>query len=59
MVVGDGTNEEEVMRQKLLALLLVLVLAFGGLTACGEDAGENVPSEGQTEGDEGGEGEED
>jgi predicted small lipoprotein YifL len=51
------------MRQKLLALLLALMLAFGGLTACGEDgAGENIPSEGQSEGqtegdNEGGEGE--
>ena len=44
------------MRQKLLSLLLALILAFGGLTACGgEGEGGNIPSEGQTDGGEGGE----
>ena len=51
------------MRQKVMALLLALVLAFGGLTACGGDAdGEDgATPNGQTEGgDDGGdEGEED
>lgn len=45
------------MREKLLALLLALILSFGGLTACGgEGGGENIPQEGQTDGGEGGEG---
>ena len=45
------------MRHKLLAMLLALALAMGGLTACGGEGGENgnTPS-GETEGGEGGEG---
>ena len=42
------------MRQKLLALLLALALAMGGLTACGGEGETGVPSSGETEG--GGEG---
>ena len=50
-VADDDTYEEGTMRRKLLALLLALMLAFGGLTACGEGGGgENSPSEGQSEG---------
>jgi predicted small lipoprotein YifL len=46
------------MRQKLLVLLLALMLAFGSLTACGGEGGDdNIPSEGQTDGGgDGGEG---
>ena len=43
------------MRQKLVALLLALALAVGGVTACG-GAGENgAPAGGETEGEDGGE----
>ena len=50
------------MRHKLLAVLLALALAMGGLTACGGDGGgENgAPASGETDGGgEGGEDEED
>ena len=55
LLTGIGRRD---MRQKLLALLLALALAFGGLTACGSGGeGENgdTPS-GESEGGDEGEG---
>ena len=45
------------LRNRLLALLLALALAMGGLTACGGEGGENgnVPSGDTENGGEGGE----
>lgn len=42
---------EGVVRRKLLAILLALMLAFGSLTACGNNEGgeNNVPSSGESE----------
>lgn len=40
------------MRRKLLALLLALTLAMGGLTACGGESEDGVTPNGETQGGE-------